>query len=296
MKGHSLTTFLLRILILLSITSLSVCIGTVEGIPWSPDYEEALWKAQQTSKPVLTYLYTDSCTYCKKMEATTFKDPLVREDMREGYLWVKLNAETDPTGIQLREKFQISNYPTIFVMDHDGVEIDRLTGYVDAQNFKSQVEEYLTSPNSFKKLQETIEREPGSSTANFELAHKYLTRNSLLEAAKHFVNVIVYDPENKSELTDTSYYWLAFTLATGSQPAEALKQLQTLATKFPASAARADSYILESQIHTFADRLDPARSALQAFLTEFPENEKRPWVELMLRELTPHSTPMVRSH
>jgi len=296
MKVHAPIALLLRTLILLSITSLSACIGTVEGIPWTPDYEGALQKAQQTSRPVLTYLYTDSCNYCKKMEATTFKDPLVREEMREGYLWVKLNAETDPTGVQLREKFQISNYPTIFVMDHNGFEVDRLTGYVDAQNFKSQVEEYLTSPNSFKKLQERVESNPHSSTANFELAHKYLTRNSLLEAAKHFVNVIVYDPENESEMTDASYYWLAFTLASGSQPEEALKQLKTLATKFPRSAARADGYILESQIHTFTDRLDPAISALQAFLTEFPENEKRPWVELMLQELAPNSTPMARSH
>jgi thioredoxin-related protein len=296
MKGYPPSALLLRLLVLVSVLSLSVCIGTIQGIPWTPDYEGALREAQQTRKPVLTYLYIDSCTYCKKMEATTFRDSLVLEDMRDGYLWVKLNAETDPTGVQLRERFQISDYPTIFVMDHDGFEIDRLTGYVDAQNFKAQVEGYLTSPNSFKKLQETVEGDPYSSTANFELAHKYLTRNSLLEAAKHFVNVIVYDPENKSDLTDTSYYWLAFTLATGSQPEEALKQLTNLSTKFPNSAARADGYILESQIHTFADRLNPARSALQAFLAEFPENEKRPWVELMLRELDPASTPMARSH
>ena len=59
------------------------CTSAPAAIPWRPDFEQALADGQKWSKPVLTYLYTDTCTYCKEMEATTFQDPLLVEEMRD---------------------------------------------------------------------------------------------------------------------------------------------------------------------------------------------------------------------
>ena len=272
------------------------CGGNPAVIPWRPDFEQALADGQDWGKPVLTYLYTDSCTYCKQMEATTFQDPLLVEEMRDQYVWIKLNAETDPTGSQLRERFAVSSYPTILVTDYDGSEIDRLNGYVQASDFKQRIESFVAGPDTFKGLQQRLEAEPDSLSTHFSLGHKYLERERLFTAARHFVQVIVSDPENRQGLTDRSYYWLAHTLATGGQPEEALNQLAKLIDRFGSSPILADAYLLQGQIHTFGNRPEQARKVFNAFLKRFPGHERRAWVEQLLKELDPSPMPLARGH
>ena len=272
------------------------CASGPKTIPWRPDFEQALADGQKSGRPVLTYLYTDTCTYCKEMEASTFKDPLLVEEMRDQYLWVKLNAETNPVGSQLREQFAVSSYPTIVVTDYDGSEIDRLSGYIKASDFKQRIESFVAGPDTFKGLQQRLEAQPDSLPTHFSLGEKYLERGRLFTAAKHFVQVIVNDPENLQGLTDVSYYWLAHTLATGGQPQEALNQVSKLSDRFPSSPVLADAYLLQGQIHTFKNRPEDARRTFNVFLERFPGHDQRPWVEQLLRELDPSPMPLAVSH
>ncbi len=272
------------------------CTSGPKTLPWRPDFRQALTDGRESGKPVLTYLYTDTCTYCKEMEATTFKDPLLVEGMGDQYLWVKLNAETDPVGSQLREQFSVSSYPTIVVTDYDGSEIDRLNGYVEASDFKRRIESFVAGPDTFKGLQQRLETEPDSLPTHFSLGEKYLERGRLFTAAKHFVQVIVSDPENVQGLTDVSYYWLAQTLATGGQPQEALNQLARLSDRFPSSPILADAYLLQGQIHAFGNRPEEARETFSVFLERFPGHEQKPWVVQLLRELDPAPMPLAASH
>ena len=272
------------------------CASGPTAIPWRPDFEQALADGRNSGKPVLTYLYTDTCTYCQEMEATTFKDPLLVEEMRDEYVWVKLNAETDPMGSQLREQFSVSSYPTIVVTDYDGSEIDRLNGYIQASDFKRRIEFFVASPDTFKGLQQRLQAQPDSLPTHFSLGEKYLERGRLFTAAKHFVQVIVSDPENLQGLTDVSYYWLAHTLASGGQPEEALNQLAKLSDRFHSSPILADAYLLQGQIHTFGNRPEEARQTFNVFLERFPGHEQRAWVEQLLKELDPSPMPLASSH
>ena len=280
-----------------AVSSLSPgCTTSAHSVPWRPDFEQALLDSREWKKPVLTYLYTDSCTYCKEMEATTFQDPLIVEEMGDHYLWVKLNAETDPVGSRLRDQFSVSTYPAIVLTDYDGSEIDRLSGYVEASDFKQRIEAFVKGPDTFKGLQQRLQEDPESLPTHFSLAKKYLERGQLFVGAKHFVRVIVADPGNLEGLTDPSYYWLARTLVAGGHPDEALSQLNSLYTKFPNSVVLADALLLESQIHTFGSRPRQAQRVLESFVEMFPAHEQRAWAEQLLEELYPSPMPMARSH
>ena len=79
-----------------------------DRLPWIQSYEQALKQARQEGKLVLAYLYTDWCGYCKQMEAETFTDKAVIDEMSDSYVWLKLNAETDEEGRQLQERFNIT--------------------------------------------------------------------------------------------------------------------------------------------------------------------------------------------
>ena len=133
------------LLTLLGITMLAfVGYNLYQSVPsrlgWESDYEEALGEAQSRDQLLLAYLYTDWCSYCKKMDSETFRDSELIDEMSGNYVWLRLNAETQEDGVRLQRKFGITAYPCTIIMDQNGAELDRIEGYVPAGRFKEALE------------------------------------------------------------------------------------------------------------------------------------------------------------
>ena len=133
------------LLTLLGISMIAfVCYNIYESVPnrlgWKSNYEEALGEAQSRNQLLLAYLYTDWCSYCKKMDSETFRDSELIEEMSGSYVWLRLNAEKQEDGVRLQRKFGITGYPCTIIMDQSGAELDRIEGYVPVGRFKKAVE------------------------------------------------------------------------------------------------------------------------------------------------------------
>ena len=63
-----------------------------EEIKWY-SWEEAIAKMEESPKKLFVDVYTDWCGWCKRMDATTFKEPKVVQYMNENFYAVKLDAE-----------------------------------------------------------------------------------------------------------------------------------------------------------------------------------------------------------
>lgn len=66
--------------------------ATTEGIEWL-DFETAIDRNQLEKKFIFIDMYTDWCGWCKKMDASTFKQPAVVDFMKENFYAVKMNPE-----------------------------------------------------------------------------------------------------------------------------------------------------------------------------------------------------------
>jgi thioredoxin-related protein len=62
------------------------------SIKWY-SFAQAATLVRQTPKKILVDTYTDWCGWCKKMDATTYKDPRVVAYLNANFYPVKLNAE-----------------------------------------------------------------------------------------------------------------------------------------------------------------------------------------------------------
>lgn len=266
------------------------------SIPWAKDLTSAFERAKNEKKPVLTYLFTDWCSFCKQMESDTLKDPLLTRDMADEYVWVRLNAEKDPVGERLRAEFQLVGYPTIVIMDPQGSEIDRLQGYYPAPKFKEIVETLLASPTSFGEVKKAALENPDSMTARYALGEKYVERNDYPKAAREFAYVVGHDPENRSRLADASQYFFAFSLASGGRPEEALEQMDVLEQRFPESRFLADAAVLRGQIHYYAGETRQAKAVFDKYLQDYPQHENRFWVAQIVKEIAAEELPLARSH
>lgn len=243
-----------------------------DRLPWIQSYQQALKQAQQEGKLILAYLYTDWCGYCKKMEAETFTDQAVIDEMSDSYVWLKLNAETDPEGRQLQERFNITGYPGLLLLDGDGQEMERISGFVPAEAFRQRVAAAAGGPDSFVSLLRTASREPDSIDVQYRLAEEYIERGDFSAAIERLRRVIELDPENSSGKADLSYYYLALSLASQGNEEMALLELDSLESSFPGSDYIADSTFLRGQIYYHSGNRDQAQKVLAAYVQDYPEH------------------------
>jgi thioredoxin-related protein len=67
--------------------------GNNESIVWL-DFETAIDRNKDQKKFIFIDMYTDWCSWCKKMDASTFKEPSVIDFISEHFYAVKMNPES----------------------------------------------------------------------------------------------------------------------------------------------------------------------------------------------------------
>ena len=112
-----------------------------DGIKWM-SYDEATKLTKKKKKKIFVDVYTDWCGWCKRMDATTMKDPRVIAYMNKKFYAVKLDAESSKSsnykGTVVTERelatriFKANGYPTTLYLDENENLLINLSGYREA--------------------------------------------------------------------------------------------------------------------------------------------------------------------
>jgi len=125
------------------------------GIQWKA-YHEGLQLAKSSNKHVFLYFHADWCTYCKKMEATTFMDKIIKAHLNEHFISIQVDTEKDT---EISNQWKVRGLPTVWFLKPDGAKLDNLPGYVD-EAYLSKVLTYIQSGKydkmSFNEFMETL--------------------------------------------------------------------------------------------------------------------------------------------
>jgi thiol-disulfide isomerase/thioredoxin len=109
-----------------------------QEIQWRPDYAQARLEAAKSYKPLLLDFGTEQCVWCKKLDATTFRDPNVIRLLNEKYIPVKIDGNRDA---QLVQSLKIQSYPTLVFAAPDGHILGMNPGYMDANSMAKMLEQ-----------------------------------------------------------------------------------------------------------------------------------------------------------
>jgi thiol:disulfide interchange protein DsbD len=105
-----------------------------KSVEWIEYSEEAV--ANVTGKGVIIDFYADWCIPCKELDALTFSDEKVIQVSKEFDTYkADMTKSLSPEVEKLREKYSIIGVPTVLLLDQNGQEKYRITGFVNAEEF-----------------------------------------------------------------------------------------------------------------------------------------------------------------
>ena len=82
----------MRNLLLVAVFVLSAVTAKAQKVNWL-SFEEALELNKKNPKPIMIDLYTDWCGWCKRMDATTYKNEVIIKYINDNYYAVKMDGE-----------------------------------------------------------------------------------------------------------------------------------------------------------------------------------------------------------
>lgn len=101
------------------------------------EYEAAL----ANNKKIIIDFYADWCIPCKELDAITFSNKDVIEEMKNFTSFkVDMTQTLSEKNEKIRKKFNIIGMPTIIIIDSNGNEVIRLTGFVNAEEFLKKLQ------------------------------------------------------------------------------------------------------------------------------------------------------------
>ena len=99
----------------------TVAVAPAAQTRWSP-YDQGMDKARASGKPILINFYSDDCRWCERMDAETYSNDEIVSYLDRYFVAIKVHGEKEK---ELKRKFTIVGYPTIWFTDSAGERIAR---------------------------------------------------------------------------------------------------------------------------------------------------------------------------
>jgi len=103
---------------------------------WLTNLDKAKEESLKSHKPILLQFEMDNCGGCKKLEATTYKDQKVIEEMNEWFVLLKLDLIKDR---EVRRLLGTYWTPAIYFLDQNVNSFYHFNGYLPAIEFRAML-------------------------------------------------------------------------------------------------------------------------------------------------------------
>jgi thioredoxin-like negative regulator of GroEL len=134
-----------------------------QEVEWRSDYNAARKEAAQKGLPILLDFGFASCQYCRKLDATTFRDAEVIKRLNARFVPLRIDIEKDPS---LADKLGLQTFPTVVFASPEGHILGKIVGYQEPEPFQENLDRVLdlvANPEWMKRDYEAAGKAIGSS-------------------------------------------------------------------------------------------------------------------------------------
>ena len=123
-------------IIIIAVAAYSLVPSNKKSINWQHYNSEIASASLTGNKKVIIDFYADWCIPCKELDANTFSnEKVIAASSTFVALKADLTKSLSPEVEALRNKYNIVGVPTVLIINSKGEEVQRLTGFVNADEF-----------------------------------------------------------------------------------------------------------------------------------------------------------------
>lgn len=104
-------------------------------------FDDLLKEAKRTRKAIFLDFTATWCGPCRQMEKETFANAKVATVSSESYLAYKVDIDWF-VGMDIAEKYNVKQYPTIVFLDYQGRYLNRIKGFYAPEYFVQYLKQY----------------------------------------------------------------------------------------------------------------------------------------------------------
>ncbi len=97
-----------------------------ERLDWQSDLMAAQKLSQQHGRPLLIFVTTSNCGFCRKMDQRTWSDETVKERLQTAFVPLRLDADRHP---EIVAQLGVAGFPTTLIYGADGKLLGHFVGY-----------------------------------------------------------------------------------------------------------------------------------------------------------------------
>lgn len=272
---------LATLLILIGIFFVSSIFASNE-IQWLDSFPQAIKQAKSEDKIIMIDFSSDWCGWCKKLRQTTFQNSNVMELLKDNFVTAELNVGQEENK-NLSNYYNVTGFPTILFVNPDSSEVDRIVGYVLADEFIKKATFILNNRNYFQKLFENAKMYPDSIEIQMKLAEIYEKRGRYSEVEKIYSSILMKAKKSQVPEIQTKIALLDFHRR---QFDKALEKFQTIENEFP-DYPKMDEILFNQAVCLYQLKLfDEAKNILERIKQDFPQGLLIENVEKFLQYLS----------
>jgi thioredoxin-like negative regulator of GroEL len=235
--------------------------------------EQALNQAKVESKLVFVDVGAYWCPPCHELDEKVFTQPNVAAWMSERMIPVHIDAEKGE-GPELVERYRVQAYPTMLVLEANGIEKGRVVDFIEPEPLLAKLEAIASGGNTLAELEDAARAKPDDIEARYRLGHAYALAARREEADSVFVTVVAADPENEAGFASKVFFDRSqfFTFKLDDDPEATIAELEALQRKYPDSTEATKAYRMIARARCKLGQTDEAVAALEAMIARDPED------------------------
>ena len=137
-------------------------------IRWEHRFDEAVKKARAAQKPIMIDFWADWCSWCHRLDQTTYVDPVVVK-LSEDFIAVKVDTESGKKNQEIALRYNVATLPTITFITPGGRQILTLKGYQGPGQFPRTMETARDAAVRIMSFESALDRDPRNAVALFGL-------------------------------------------------------------------------------------------------------------------------------
>jgi thiol-disulfide isomerase/thioredoxin len=190
------------------------------SIRWEKNVDDALRKARHSGKPLIVDFWADWCSWCERLDETTYVDPWVVRKAQD-FVPVKVNTEGSRRELEVAKRYQVSSLPTIVFLSPEGRQLGRIDGYQGPGHFPHTLDAALAVAKRVMAWEDALARNPDDPRA-LALLGAHLYEQMYVEDSRDLLRrAVAHDAEEPGDDRRRSRMLLAF--------------LESLSRNFPAA-------------------------------------------------------------